>query len=228
MKLKINKDEKVLVFSDTHIGKKDETEKLNFLQTLINSYDVIVINGDLWSDYEISFQKFCESSWKSILDLLQTKKTFYIAGNHDPLEKILEAGENFCQEVLEELTLLTESGNEIYIKHGQTDTIVSKLATFFVKKWPAVFNKILTPFGLMLTLHMNLRKWRVSRIDTLKNKVYKRHHYKKRNNILVMGHTHAPEFDLKKRYINTGFINKGFASYLEIVDGELNFVETRY
>ena len=43
-----------------------------------------------------------------------------------------------------------------------------------------------------------------------------------------MGHTHSPEIDLDNRYVNTGRIEYGYASYLHIDNGNLEFVQTTY
>ncbi len=48
------------------------------------------------------------------------------------------------------------------------------------------------------------------------------------NQILVAGHTHAPEFSPEKRYINTGFINFGLAYYLNIQNRKYTLECERY
>ena len=44
---------------------------------------------------------------------------------------------------------------------------------------------------------------------------------------LVCGHSHSPEASPEKRYINTGFINYGFSSYLQI-NGKISLIKETY
>lgn len=43
-----------------------------------------------------------------------------------------------------------------------------------------------------------------------------------------MGHTHAIYFDIESLYINTGFIDKNFASDLAIHDKDLSLIRNYY
>ena len=73
----------ILIFSDTHLYLPFNEKKYNFLKKIIEKSDRVIINGDFFDDYMISFDDFLNSPWNGLFPLLKTKKTVYIYGNHD-------------------------------------------------------------------------------------------------------------------------------------------------
>ena len=43
----------------------------------------------------------------------------------------------------------------------------------------------------------------------------------KRDDILLCGHSHYPEIDLKHKFVNSGYIQNGKAHYLIIEEGKI-------
>ncbi len=74
---------KKLIISDTHLTNFNKRQFI-FLQDLISSVDQVIINGDFWDSWCVSFEKFVNSKWQDLFDLLLEKNTIYIYGNHDP------------------------------------------------------------------------------------------------------------------------------------------------
>ena len=66
----------ILVISDTHLGKYDK-EKDKFLQNLIKDYDNVIINGDFWDNWAITFKDFINSDYKELFQLLKKKNAIY-------------------------------------------------------------------------------------------------------------------------------------------------------
>ena len=50
----------------------------------------------------------------------------------------------------------------------------------------------------------------------------------KENEILIVGHTHAAEFNLKERFVNTGMVKWGIGQYMIIEDGRMTPHEEWY
>ena len=73
----------ILVFSDTHLYLPFDGKKFNFLKKIISDSDQVIINGDFFDDYMISFDEFIKSPWNQLFPLLKKKKAIYIFGNHD-------------------------------------------------------------------------------------------------------------------------------------------------
>src|SRR3989338_3116815 len=74
---------KTLVFSDTYFGAHFVEKKYHFLENLINQSDQVIINGDFWDSFFITFSQFNDSPYRNLFPLLKKKKTIYITGNHD-------------------------------------------------------------------------------------------------------------------------------------------------
>lgn len=71
-----------LVISDTHLGKYDRKMDL-FLRNLIKDYDRIILNGDFYDCWLVSFEEFISSEYSELFKILKSKETIYIYGNHD-------------------------------------------------------------------------------------------------------------------------------------------------
>jgi metallophosphoesterase superfamily enzyme len=106
-----------LVISDTHLGKYDK-KKDEFLRNLVKDYDNIVINGDFWDNWAISFKDFVNSEYQKLFKLLKSKNTTYIYGNHDyRAEFQKDLGEVFSNKQGIEYDLKID-GRKYHFEHG--------------------------------------------------------------------------------------------------------------
>ena len=72
---------KTIIFSDTHIGKRCDRRRFEYLKKIISDADRVIINGD-FRDHVVKSDKFMNSKWKELFPLLKSKKTIFIYGNH--------------------------------------------------------------------------------------------------------------------------------------------------
>ena len=217
---------KILVISDSHLDQNFEQEKLVFLKQLIESVDQVIINGDFWEGYSISFEEFLNSPWRELLPLLKRKKTVYIFGNHD--KKILSDKriEKFCDESHLRYRLITPNYTYVF-EHG------NRLAPYLddiykVRRLPKSLNILLGELeGLAVRLFgakgLMFLYGRFN--EVIKEKIKKE---LKKNEVLVCGHTHVAELDLKNNFINDGLIRHGLAHYLIINNGVPTLHKEKY
>ena len=215
---------KILLFSDTHLFKKFDDKKFNFLERIISKSDKVIILGDFWDDSLTTFDEFVKSDWNKLFPLLKNKHTVYVYGNHDRKEFSDEKVSLFSDMQTDKYTFqvegrifVAEHGDRFFKKHlTYYLTYGGPLREFFMSKFFItlrflVFDELLTKlFGkafLNKRLHYNQYIKKV-KIDEFK-----------KGEILICGHTHAAEIDLKNNFINTGLIRHGIGQYLTI-DGE--------
>lgn len=76
-------NKKVAVISDTHIGYG--VEDMTKLYPLLESYDFIIFNGDIFELYAEDWETIKNGSGKSLLSWMEKnpKKFVYVVGNHD-------------------------------------------------------------------------------------------------------------------------------------------------
>ncbi len=208
---------KVLVISDSHLDQNFERSKLSFLKKQIESVDQVIINGDFWEGYYFTFDEFLNSPWKELFPLLKKKKTVYIFGNHDKEVLSDKRIDKFCDSSHMRYKLHTP--NYIYVfEHG--NRLAPYLDDIFkVKKLPKNLNVILGELeGLAVRLFgakglsYLYGRFNLSIKEKIKSEL-------KKNEVLVTGHTHVAEVDLKNKYINDGLIRHGLAHYLIIQNG---------
>lgn len=223
------------MFSDTHLTHLFNQSKYTLLYSLIKSSDQVIINGDFWDGYIVTFDTFINSEWKKLFPLLKEKKCIYIAGNHDEIKMLDKRTNLFASQLLTEYTL-TSGDSEIFIEHGDrhlpdTTAILQppESAKAFIQFASSIPNT-LEKGGNRLT------KWNwQERVipffyrklnQTMKDKSLTER--KDPSTYIVHGHSHNPEFDLENRYINLGCIKGGVASYLLVEDGKLTFKKEIY
>lgn len=218
---------KIIVFSDTHLRLPFEEEKFIFLEKIIKKADRVIINGDFWDGYIISFDQFTNSPWQHLFPLLKKKKTVYVFGNHD--KKILSNKKislfSYYQTSQYSLKI---NGKKFIFEHG--DRIAPALDGILkIKKAPSFLQKRLINFhDKMLQKYGKdfLKRFFKKRNKILKKKIKKEF---KNGEILICGHSHFPEVDLKNHLANCGTISGGFASYLLIDEkGKIKLKEERY
>jgi predicted phosphodiesterase len=218
---------KYLIFSDTHLTEKFEPKKLELLKKIITSADRVIIAGDFYDQYFTSLNKVLNSDWKPLLDLLKEKKAVYIPGNHDLL--VGDCSEySFCQKIVPEYEF--KSGKvEIVVRHGHKlapgfekfKFLPQKIRNFISGIHNLTENILTAIFGWLganMYVYRYLDLWKTIKIKKKKDT----------DQWWILGHIHLPYFNEKIRYVNTGFINHGLASYVLIEDGKIKLKKEGY
>ncbi|HEX9804883.1 MAG TPA: metallophosphoesterase [Candidatus Dojkabacteria bacterium] len=215
---------KYLIISDIHLNEKFDKGKNKFLLNLIKDYENIVINGDLWEAAYVDIEKF-KKVWNELLQELKKKNTTYLYGNHDEEQDAKKLAEYFASE--KGLVKEIKSGEyKFHIEHGSAfypnngNSYIS-----YKKPWRRLQNEI---FQFVERI---ILKFNPSHDFNLGfNKVMKKDEMDRipDDEILICGHSHAPEMNLKENYINEGFILGGVGNYLVIEDGKLDFKTEKY
>lgn len=216
---------KTIIFSDTHLTTEFIPSKFTYLLNLIENADQVIINGDFWDSYVITFDEFLNSEWNQLFPLLKAKNTVYIHGNHDLYTLMDDRVSQFCNTFTDYITMDLPT-RKLYITHGHTITPSVDLKQPWVHKSKLL--KLLYYTHLRLTVPF-LGK-RVFFYESFKyNQIINWINMNLTNNeILVSGHTHVAKYDLKNRAINSGFIDYGVASYILIEDDEISLIEEHY
>lgn len=217
---------KILVFSDTHLTHQFDQKKFLFLKRIISDADQVIINGDFWDGYKITFDDFISSSWNKLFSLLKSKKSIYIFGNHDQMRFCSRQMSLFSVKQVDRYFLKTkkynfviEHGNKIFPFYDENTDIKMPIS---IKLIYDLLEKTLIKISGNLFFIFPLGK---QLNITMKNR-FKKKYFK--NEILICGHTHSPEFNIKNNLINVGFIRHGLAHFL-IIDGEkIEFKEEWY
>ncbi len=199
---------KTIIFSDTHLTDVFDKQKYAYLVKRIASVDQVIINGDFWDGFETSFEKFAASQWKKLFPLLRAKQALYIFGNHDT--KKWTSDPSLFSVYQSDRIILRVGKKELWIEHGQ------KIAPSFDITYPKLSTFLSMFFS---SAHLPFR----SSLRGFDNVLMKRYVKKNlaENQILVCGHSHIPEFNKAARFINTGFIENGIASYLLVSSNNL-------
>lgn len=219
---------KTLIVSDLHLTSNFDKRKFLFLKKLFSRFDRIIINGDLWCLYHDTFDQFINSGWRHLFPLLKSKNTIYLHGNHDPKKFADNRVFTFCDQYRASY-VLKDPPYTFRIQHG---------LKLLKQKYPQnpLYYKIYRLIKLQPLLYFaqSLVFWLfgyrsikvLSQKDnaTLRRAAHKLHP----GEYLVCGHTHLPEFDQQNKFINTGFIGEGVASYLAIWGDSFDFVQTKY
>lgn len=216
-----------LVISDLHLSSHFEQAKFEYLNGLIGRYSKVIINGDLWSIYSDTWEDFQESKWIDLILNLTKKDYSYIVGNHDPF---------FMQS--ESCHLYSKIQNEITIENQKQSFFVTHGDNLYS---PGFRSNYLAPFNRRTGIDNKIRyplesyASRLKPISSVKSSVLKRKNRsiphkidRKGADYAVFGHTHQAEVSEDMRYINTGFIGYGYASYLVIHDESFELVEENY
>lgn len=217
-----------LVISDTHLGKYNK-EKDQFLKNLVDKYDRIIINGDFWDSWGTTFKDFVNSEYKGLLDLLKSKETIYIYGNHDyRAEKQKELAGTFSNIQGMEYKL-TVGGKKFHFEHGHR--FFRKQKNPFLFSYYYIIDKI--PFLGPLVFRLINVGYKLSPGKIRHNKVGKRRNEHLKSFIseeeyYVISHTHIPEIDQEARFLNTGCVVEDFFSYAVIDSmGNISLIEKK-
>jgi len=226
---------KVLVISDTHLTNRFIPKKYFILEELIRNSDKVIINGDFWDFWYLTFDQFINSQWKGLFPLLKQKDTVYVWGNHDPKDRCTQdvslfsniQSDNYFEEI---------DGNKYRFRHGHNYLFGKK--TKFLEKYDKFIGGIekykLSRFLFYLIYYSERFLMRVFGPTLItKSKVALNNNLllKERDSFeewFIFGHTHGAEIDFQKKFINTGCIINHTVSYLLIENGEPRLLSSKY
>lgn len=228
---------KIVVFSDTHLTKIFEPKKYRFLKKIIESSDQVIINGDFWDCWYTDFDRFIHSKWQTLFPLLRDKKAIYIYGNHDPMVKC-NHGINLFSIHANDRYSFSSSGQFFVVNHG-ADLIKGKRPWFEEAYYWILdrlnFNLIVKLFfwlirlGEMITFKLfGLKIITKTAIAKNHNCLIKQLHQEGDKDWWIIGDTHLAEIDNQNRFLNTGCIMHGHASYAVIENGTVTLIKDRY
>ncbi len=207
---------KYLIISDTHLTDHLEKRKYRFLMNLIAPFENIIIDGDFWEARYVDTKKFLNSKYTPLFDLLKSKNTTYIYGNHDPEYVAKEIAERVSNKQ-SKMVKLQVGKNKFHIEHGHR-FLHAKFENggtpLLLKYSDMIGSGIFERFFFPLTVNILGSSWN-------KRTIQKIHEDQTIANdeLVVCGHTHVPVFDLKNRFIDIGRIRATYATYL-ILDGD--------
>lgn len=217
-----------IIVSDLHLTPEFDQRKFNYLQNLFQSADKLIVNGDFWSYYYCDFVDFLKSDWHKLFPTMLDKSCIYIHGNHDRKEWCDENTRLFSVEDHERYSF-KQNGKTFNIQHGhliskmsvQNQSLIRLIKRYRLDKLRSrIHNLTITKFGNKLYIKPGA---------ILLNKRYKKFvkKFMPHGEFLVCGHSHSPEASPKKGYLNTGFIDYGHSSYLQI-DNKITLIQETY
>lgn len=222
---------KTLVLSDTHLTHRFNRQQFDYIAKLVNQVDQVVLNGDFWDCYLTTFKLFIDSEWQQLFELLKTKKTIYLYGNHDPAHTMDERVERFSDVQGERYSIQLSSGTEVIIEHGDLIT----------PEFDAQYPRLTRRFHFMYYpyLKMQSRRTVLGKIArALRDRRYRRMLGEVRqyaqsalaaDQLLICGHVHmhADERDTN-RFICLGPFWNGVARYAIIDEQSVSVFEEPY
>lgn len=173
--------------------------------------------------FGFSFNNFVESKWQKLFPYLLEKNAVYLYGNHDR--------EEWCDKQV--LAILRRTGNgdgdwrewaRISYAHGHTIFEPFEI-------WPEVNSKLILRVASYINvlrrmfwaeslpkegsaINSPMIQWATSNLSE--------------DQILICGHSHYPQIDIAKKFINSGFIGLGYASHVLIDADSPKIVTQRY
>ncbi len=215
---------KTLIFADTHLSNRVHRKKLNYLKSIIEPADRVIIAGDFWDGFLTTLDKFTASGWNELFPLLLERQAIYVFGNHDRVEWSNDKVKLFSVQQAMAVDVIIGQ-RQFHITHGHT------VFTSLEDKIPALNHSVPLRIG--------------ANMDVLHKLVWGRRFLSKDSTInapmrdftasslpspvfLICGHSHYPEIDHQHRIANTGFIGMGFGNYLIIEDDQLELIKEKY
>jgi predicted phosphodiesterase len=215
-----------IVFSDTHLTDSFDRRKFVFLKRIISPADRVIINGDFWDGYLTPFDKFIKSQWQELFKILKTKKTVYLYGNHD-FKKFADNRVNIFSDrqgllykiKVGKYSLIIEHGNRMAPAEDETGPKIF-LQPLIIKSFIAYRESI----PVKLFSRRALFKYSV---QNYKIKKWAKENLKQ-NEIIMTGHSHLAEINIREQFINTGMIRWGIGQYLKIDGDKMELVDEDY
>jgi len=224
---------KTLIISDIHLGKRICQRKLRYLHALFNSADQIILNGDFWDKALISFDDFLHSAWSELFPVLYRKETIYLYGNHDPAELMDKRTALFSRKKSNSY-FLTVGKTELQIEHGHRlvqgfERVSAFFSSQFLDRNGTHLINMMEGLGVR-ALGVGFKKFFPHRwLDycQLKRKIRKKSVLQDER-IHILGHLHIDLDCRHRKYIVTGGVNHGHASFVWIEDDQISLVSARY
>ena len=211
---------KTLVFSDTHLETVVEEKKYRFLETLIKQADQVIINGDFWDGFFITFSEFVDSPYRTLFPLLKKKKTIYLTGNHDSPD-LLDARTSLFAEKTVDAYEMKIGDKKFVFQHGHMQIPIFQKKIPILEKHRRVITRSLDNMEYYIVRHLGKP---ISRMvqgglnktikKTIKTQINK-------GDIFICGHTHLAEFNLPEQFVNSGIVNHGLGQYLIIENDKI-------
>lgn len=212
-----------LIFSDTHLSSRVYSKKLDYLISIIEPADRVIIAGDFWDGFLTDFDGFLKSGWSVLFPLLKQRQAVYLYGNHDRNQWCDQRVNLFSTK--QGLDYQMQIGSEIaYISHGHA------IFTSLEDKYPAFNHSIPLRLGSSIDVVHKL-VWGprfMSGNKTINQPVRDWADQNANGRIIITGHSHYPEMDLHHHFINTGFIGCGYGNYVKVEDQRIELVKERY
>lgn len=216
-----------VIISDLHLTEEFDKRKFDYLESVFNGADRVIINGDFWDRYFVEFDEFVKSEWRKLFPLLKAKKAIYLFGNHDR--------KNWCDERVKLFSAvasgkvnLSINGKRFHVQHGNRVVPApdDRFSWLNEKKLGRTLVALCIRLFVRRLLSTSTGEWYLKRINKKMKKWWESQSLEKE--ILVCGHSHWAEFNLNARYLNSGFVNYGYGQYLKISKDKLELVEERY
>jgi predicted phosphodiesterase len=207
---------RTLIFSDTHLTHDYSPSLDALLRSLIEKADQVIVNGDFWDAFHTDWDSFARSRWQELFSLLRKKKAIVIWGNHD-LPRWTKDPALLGAQYLERFTL--PLGNkELLIEHGHL------LAPSFDTRHPFLawnFSRYV-PYR---KFSFKPNSWINQKADLILRQAASQLN---NNQILITGHSHVAVLDGEAKYVNSGIMGNGHASWLWIEDGRISLQRSSY
>ncbi|MCA9308039.1 metallophosphoesterase family protein [candidate division WWE3 bacterium] len=220
---------KTVIISDIHLTTKFDHKKYEFLKSLVQKYDQVIINGDFWSNYTCTCTQFLNSKWELLFPYLKNK-TIYIHGNHDRMQWCTRGIKNFCKKNTNKLELKIKD-KTLFMEHGHLIALDSITNPLFIKVMRTL------KFDALFTYKVHeliIRLWGVKTYNKMSKGIEElfieyANNTLHKDEIIVLGHTHTPSTtQTHAHYLNSGYIQFGHAYYLTIENGYIKFHHETY
>ncbi len=218
---------KVLILSDTHFYEEFDQVRFDYIAALLKTADKVIINGDFWDGYLVSFDQFVNSNWNQLFPLLKKKQAIYLYGNHD-LPQFADERVSLFSVQQDQSYELVVAGQKYIIQHGhrvapEFDARHPRLVKFISQHlpflaravtlldpgehfWAKIYKKLYLNYGHLVT-QAKMLKYVAAHPD--------------QQSIFIFGHCHLPLQAPDKRVYIPGEFWAGHARYLIIEDGKI-------
>lgn len=226
---------KVLIFSDTHLKHRFDERRFELLRGLIEEADRVIINGDLWDFWFVSWEEFLASEWSGLFPLLQEKQAIYLFGNHDPEKEMDERMKRLCAWSGYEYafesggkSFVVLHGNQLVNKNRGVLKPYKRIITWFVGKseWRWLM-RWLTDFEGLIYRAVGYDKVVKNRIAQALNREMKQAKAEKyaEYDWLVTGDSHLAELDASVGFVNTGCVLMGVENWVWVEEGRVSLIK---
>lgn len=217
-----------IIISDIHLGSHicQDTKVLTFLQSIEYNTDHLIINGDLFDNW--NFTTLSYNHWQILKTIRKASEKIHvtwIAGNHDGPSDIISH------------LLNVEFVEEYRFRNGDKDFIVLHGDIFdeYISKYPRLtkiadwFYRLVQRLDPSLYWARKLKRSSKTFLRAIEKVEERALAYCRRNkaDIICVGHTHYPiVVDLGYvAYYNSGSWTDTICSYLSILNGKVELIK---